>query len=243
MVQLGNRLFPFRRFFYGIPILILLVGSTRLRYPFGSHLWDEIFEMAGFVTALTGIALRFWASGSSLRGVIKKAKTARFHLRSTGIFSAVRHPHFLGDFLIAWGLSIPLVHPVLILLSLTTFGLLSFPILFAREILLLRRYPNAYQQYRAKTPLLLPSLKNWTPNKIRFRWCLALRKEANLLGVIGILFFCIEQFRDRIIEGRWDQNPLWVSLVIPFFIGFVLLSIFDTPGEDFPNVSHGSHFD
>lgn len=234
-VRLGNKIFRFRRLFYGIPLLVLLADSPHLYYPFNSHFYDEVVEISAILIALAGVVFRFWVSGSSRRTVLKKRNRARFYFRNTGAFSILRQPYFAGDFLIVLGLSIPLLRPVLILFSLAIFLLCYLPILFAGETILVNRHRD-YPRYCENVRLFVPSFKHWKPSKARFRWSFALRKEGNISGMVGILFVVIEQFRELIIQGRWDGNPFWLSMLIPFFILFVLWILLDRSLEDLPDI-------
>jgi len=235
-IAIGNRIFRWRRLYYFIPVMILFMTRKNLEYPFGNYFFDEFFEFLSFAVVLLGVGLRFWTSGSTRRFFIKKAW--KFHIRfgTTGAFSLMRNPYFLGDFLIAAGLSFLLFDVPMIVLSLSLFLVLNIPILIARERMLLDAYPSLYQAYCKKVHLIIPSFQFWRKSKSRFRWLLALQKEGNLLGAMGILFFCLEQFREIEINGSWNSNPLWIFIVIPFFVLCLILRAFDPYVSELPDV-------
>jgi len=178
--------------------------------------------------------LRFWTSGSVTRAVIRKQKKIKFRFHDKGIYSVIRQPYFAADFLIVLGLSLPLIHPALILLSLFLFLLLYMPVLFAREMILSHLHPVSYVRYCEAVPFILPSFRHYKPLKTRFRWRAALEKEGNLLAVTGMLLYGIEQFRDFQIQGSFDWNPWWTLFVLPFFFLYLALRTFDRHLEEFP---------
>lgn len=134
------------------------------------------------------------------------------------------------------GLSFLLFDVPLILLSLSVFLASYAPILVAREKMLFEAYPALYRAYSKKVPLWIPSFRSWRKTRSRFRWLVALQKEGNLLGAMGILFFCLEQFREFEIQGSWNSNPLWFSLVLPFFLFCLILRALDPHLRELPDV-------
>lgn len=239
IIKLGNCLFPFRRLFYLIPVVFLLMNRHRLYYPFGSYLADEGFEFISFFFILLGMGIRLYASGSSRRIFVRKNKQLHLRLERKGIFARVRNPHFIGDFFIVLGLSLLLLDPPLVALSLFLFVGISMPILLARENMLLSEFQNRYEDYRNSTPLFLPTFKTSQPkSRKHLRWLMALQKEGNVLGAMGILFFCMEQFREVNIQGSWNHNPLWFAVVVPFLFLCLFVRALDPYLKDLPE-THG----
>ena len=225
--RLGRCLFPWRRLFYGIPVFFLLLDNSQLYYPFSSHFYDEVFEIGALFIVFAGAGLRIWASGTTRRTVKKSGRAPDFNFCSKGPFSLVRNPHFLGDLIIVAGLSFTLMLAVPIIASISLFLLLSLPIQFERENLLMERHGAPYARYCEQTSLILPSFKNWKPHGPRFRWELAFQKESKIAAGIGFVFFFIEQLRELIIDRILDTNIFWM-----FFLVMVsLLSILSVASD------------
>lgn len=235
IIRLGNHLYPGRRLFFFIPAFVLFLNASNLYYPLNSHFYEEVIEGTGFVIVLFGLCLRLWMSGSSRRTVIRKKGVVRQYIRSSGSYRFLRNPYFFADFMIILGLSVPLISPVLFLLSISIFLLLYLPIVFSRETILQQQSPKEYKDYCQKVRLVVPSFKNVEKKWPKFRWLFALSKEGNLLATIGVLYFCMELFREYSIREDWFIHPIWLALVIPFFILCILLRFFDRTMQDFPD--------
>ena len=104
----GDVLFRWRSW---LPLLLLplfLASFPGLGYPGGSHRLDLVWELACFSVAALGIAGRLLTSGTAPRGTsgrnTREQKAAA--LNTTGPYSVVRHPLYLGNYLIGLGLSL-----------------------------------------------------------------------------------------------------------------------------------------
>ncbi|MBN1688408.1 MAG: hypothetical protein JW893_04850 [Candidatus Omnitrophica bacterium] len=224
IIRLGNRLFRWRRWFYLLPVSLMIFYSENLKYLFKSYVYDELFEIASFGVVALGLAIRFWASGSSHRSFVKKEKEWHFHSQTQGVFSIVRNPYFVGEFFILLGLSLPLLSLRLVLLSLFLFLLLYTPIVLSRERMLEDRFKEAYEAYRRKIPLCIPSFRHWEKGRVHFRWDVALEKETNIIVIVSFFCFFIEQYKDIIIKGAWDSQPIWLILMLPAIFLLLLQS-------------------
>lgn len=226
-VNLGNHLFRWRKFFYFIPVVLLVVTGKDARYVFGEYVIEELFEFLSFIVLLSGLSIRFWASGSSGRLFVKKNKRFCVRFGTTGIFSLMRNPFFAGEILIAAGLSLLLFHAGLTALSLLLFIAAYFPIAAAREQMLLSAHPLLYGAYRKKVGWLMPQFSSWRKSKARFRWLVAIQKEGGHILTMTFLFLFLEQFREIEITGSWNSNPLWIVVAAPFVLLFFALRALD----------------
>ena len=104
VVNMGNRLFRWRKFFYFIPVVLLVVTGKDARYLFGKYAVEEFFEFLCFSVLLLGMGVRYWASGLSRRLFVKRDKSLCVRFGTTGTFSLTRNPFFAGEILIVTGL-------------------------------------------------------------------------------------------------------------------------------------------
>lgn len=227
VVSLGNHLFRWRKFFYFIPVLLLVVTAKDARYIFGRYVIEELFELLSFAVLALGLSLRFWASGSSSRVFVKKDKGLCVRFGTAGVFSLTRNPFFAGELLIATGLSLLLFHVGLIILSLLLFISVYLPMAVAREQMLLDAHPLLYGAYRKKVGWLMPTISSWRKSKAKFRWLVAIQKEGGHIVMMTFLFLFLEQFREIEITGNWNSNPLWIVIAAPFVVLFFALRALD----------------
>ena len=77
-------------------------------------------------------------------------------LVTVGCYAGCRHPMFLGYDLAAWGVGLLLASPGMLLISLPVMLLLQVRFLYREEMLLEKRFHQAWRDYRARVPLLVP---------------------------------------------------------------------------------------
>ena len=90
------------------PTLLVWVASVPLAYIFTSNQPFSPLNWVGVVVAACGILLEF-ISDNQLSSFKKKAGAK--DVLSTGVWSMVRHPNYLGEILFWWGLYIMAVNP------------------------------------------------------------------------------------------------------------------------------------
>jgi protein-S-isoprenylcysteine O-methyltransferase Ste14 len=141
-----------------------VIGSDlgqRLRTPLGFLLGAGYLALArpqegalltGAVVAALGLAIRAWAAGHI-------AKNER--LATSGPYSFVRNPLYVGSFLISAGFALA-AHWALILVVLSFFGLIYAPTVAAEERKLATRFAGEWVAYSANVPRFLPRLTPWS---------------------------------------------------------------------------------
>lgn len=127
----------------GLALFVLVIGRAR-----------EGFILAGLVLVLLGQAIRFWAAGS-IDGYRSERVNAKI-LVTWGPFAFVRNPLYLGNGLIGLGWSLisgPHAIPVFLAAFVVLYGFLIIP---HEESFLRKQFGNAYLDYMAGTPRLIP---------------------------------------------------------------------------------------
>jgi protein-S-isoprenylcysteine O-methyltransferase Ste14 len=119
---------------------------------------DGLTVSAGLLLFGTGVALVQKATGDLARfgdGTPAPQAPAR-RLVTTGSYAWCRHPMFLGYDLAAWGVALLLASPGMLLISLPVMLFLQVRFLYREEMLLEKRFHQAWRDYRERVPLLVP---------------------------------------------------------------------------------------
>jgi len=151
---------------------------AKLRVPFGFLLAISLVWMArptaesltlGIPISLAGLALRAWAAG-----YLAKNES----LAMAGPYSYLRNPLYAGTLMVATGLVIASLRWELALLYTAVFWLVYLPVIELEEQHLASLFPQ-YEEYRRRTPLLIPVDRTPpTGQKVTlFRWDLYMRNE------------------------------------------------------------------
>jgi len=187
----GNWLFRRRSYLPLLLLAILVPAVVRFQYP-GEQREDLRWEFFCLAVSLSGLAIRVLAvthaaPSTSGRGT---AEPIADTLNTAGVYSVVRHPLYLGNYLLWLGVTLlPGVWWCPVICSLA-FWLYYERIAFAEEEFLHRRFGDVWESWAARTPAFLPALHRWRWPERRFSWRHVLRREYSaLFGLVASFAF------------------------------------------------------
>jgi protein-S-isoprenylcysteine O-methyltransferase Ste14 len=215
----GSWLFRHRSFlaFAGLPLIAAgLASSTFLG---GDRVVDRFWNAACFVVSFSGFALRVYAIGHAPKGTSGRNTRSQVaeSLNTTGIYSVIRHPLYLGNCVMALGM-VMIFHTWWIVALGMCFSLLLYErIAYAEEAFLRKRFGETFDRWAEVTPAVIPRLRLWKPSVLPFSWRTALRREytgffnittAFALVVIASDFVAAHRPWREIVDGEWP----WIGL-------------------------------
>ena len=169
--------------------------------------WDGLCV----AVALSGLAVRVGAVGFVPKDTSQRnsARPQAEALNTTGLYSIVRHPLYLGNYLMWLGVALfPRAWWSPVIVSLV-FWLYYERIMFAEEEYLRRRFDGEYAAWASATPAFLPRLSGWRPPAERFSLLTVLRREhSGLLALIASLT-ALQVVRAHASTGRLMLDPVW----------------------------------
>jgi protein-S-isoprenylcysteine O-methyltransferase Ste14 len=197
-----------------LPLLLLpvfLASFSGLGYPYGSHRLDLLWELGCFAVSGLGIALRLLTAGTAPRGTsgrnTRGQKAAM--LNTTGSYSLVRHPLYVGNSLIGLGMSLftrTWFLPVIVSLA----ALLYYERIAAHEEQFLEaRFGDAFRRWAARVPAAVPHPGSWEPAAVPFSWSRALDREFYAIGQITVTFFVLDVVEDWSVHHVVALDPVW----------------------------------
>lgn len=225
----GNWLFRHRS---KLPLIILLIGTILyLRteaYP-GTFFLEETpyeiyYERVCLLICLFGLAIRVYTVGhtpANTSGRNTKEQLAD-SLNTTGIYSLVRHPLYLGNFFMWLGVALLTGNLWFVIAFCLSYWIYYERIMFAEEQFLRKKFGDTYLQWAEKVPAFIPSLKfkNFVPPGFPFCWKKVLKKEKNGLAAV-FLVFAFFNVSGELIEGETDFD--YVLLVLCLLTGVLYL--------------------
>ena len=173
--KLGNFFFKIRSF-TPIPFIIALLyfaNPTRLSVPIGIL----------FITI--GELLRIWAVGYAGGTTRATALGAARDLVTTGPYSYVRNPLYLGNLLLSIGVTLFTNIYWLIPVLIIGYFIQYMPIIAVEETYLLESCGQVYVEYQAEVSRFLPNFRPYTcPSTHDFSWERAFKSERRTLTAI-----------------------------------------------------------
>lgn len=104
----GNWLFRWRSYLPLIVIGIFLLSLREYEYPGRSEQLDHIWEAICLIISFVGLGIRFFTIGHTPKGTSGRntKKQVAETLNTTGIYSIVRNPLYLGNFFMGLGIAL-----------------------------------------------------------------------------------------------------------------------------------------
>jgi len=210
MTDTGAWLFRWRSF---LPLLLvlfylLLVPQHVLPDRVGSL--GDGWKLLCLVITLLGLGIRdftigFTPAGTSGRNTkVQKANS----LNTTGIYSVVRHPLYLGNFFMWMGVVMVTGHSWFVLLTALVFWLYYERIILAEERFLSERFGDVFRNWASRTPAFIPRLSGYVSPSLPFSFRTVLRREYNGMFAVFMLMFVIETAGVFSVGGSLRIDPL-----------------------------------
>jgi len=205
----GNFLFRHRG---EIPIVLFMAAVPVIYFTDISYLkgniQDYITYFAIFLSILgfvvRAIAIATTPKGTSGRNT-KEGQVAE-SLNTTGIYSTVRHPLYLGNYFMWIGIVMFTFNWSFVIIVTLAFWLYYERIMFAEERFLERKFGDAYMDWANRTAAFIPCLKKFKKNVVPFSMVSVLRREYSgvLATVVGFVF--IDDLRRYFTFGSFETE-------------------------------------
>lgn len=207
----GSWLFRWRSY---LPFVFLpLIVTAVLRYPAieSNPNLHFVWSIVSFGVSSVGLFVRCHTVGHAADGTSgRNTKTqVAESLNTSGLYSVVRHPLYLGNFLIALGIVMHSAAPWLVAIFAMAFALYYERIMFTEEAFLRQKFGSMFIAWSNQTPAFVPKLRHWKAADLPFDLPKVIRAESAAVAVIAVSFPALEfamhhtQASDVGIENSW----------------------------------------
>lgn len=213
----GNWLFRWRSYLPLLLIVLFLLALKDINYSDDSRLW-EIFCLfvSLFGLAIRAITIGYVPKGTSGRNT--KGQKAGV-LNTTGMYSIVRHPLYLGNYVIWLGISLfPRLWWFTVIVTLI-FWLYYERIMMAEEDFLLEKFGDSFSQWADKTPAFLPKWQKWVKPELSFSLKNAIKREYGGFFAVIATFTSLAMLSEIFINHRFTLDRMWIII---FSIGLAI---------------------
>lgn len=208
----GNWLFRYRGI---LPLFIL--AMTLLTYL--DELSDgEIAANHGtgdlmlLSVSILGLMIRVFTIGYAAQGTSgRNTATQRADtLNTKGIYSVVRHPLYLGNFLMWLGLCLLTREIPFILFFTALYWLYYERIMLAEEEYLREKFGTEYEEWAAVTPPFIPKLRMPDMGELKFDWKKVIRNEKSGILALAAVFAFMEISGDVFMMHQFVVHLFWL---------------------------------
>jgi len=225
----GNWLFRWRSYLplLMIPLFIIaLMEATDPRYAFG-YPGDQIFTVCCILLSFLGLFIRALTIGFTPKGTsggnTKQQKASV--LNNTGMYSIVRHPLYLGNFIIFLGIILFVKVWWFVVISALLFWLYYERIMYREEEYLREKFGESFLEWAAKTPAFIPLFKNWQSTNQNFSIKRTVYREYIGFFEIIVCFTFLEIMKNVLITGEFVSHRGWTIFFTTGLILFVIVRI------------------
>lgn len=195
----GNWLFRYRGV---LPLIILVAGLVFFGFNvyFDGYYYSKVasswpwYVLLSLAVCIFGQVIRiltvgFTPAGTSGRNIHGQLAE---ELNSTGIYSTVRHPLYVGNFFMWLGVAMLTCSIGFILIFCLAYWIYYERIMYAEEQFLTRKFGDKYTQWASRTPAFIVSFKNYVRPALPFSWKKILSKEKNGLLYMFLTFMVFD---------------------------------------------------
>lgn len=207
----GDWLFQNRSF---VPLLLIPVLISALIGPPHSHRITLITDSLGCLLAALGLLIRavvvgFIPPGTSGRNMRTQRAAV---LNTTGLYSLVRHPLYVGNFFVAIGWCLASASGWMVVVTALLFILYYERIALREEAFLRSKFGDDFTAWTNRVPACLPRSWRWTPSDRVFDWGMTIRREYQTVCLIVAGFVTVHLLRAALIPGDTTSPTLWVAV-------------------------------
>ncbi|GGG44680.1 methyltransferase family protein [Bizionia arctica] len=209
----GDFLFKNRSY---LPLIILVIGllvfiNTEYYEIETPDTWfSESFEYICLAVSLLGLCIRVITvarTPKNTSGRNTKDGQLAEELNTTGIYSVVRHPLYLGNFFMWLGVAMLTENAWFSIAFIFFYAFYYERIMYAEENFLRTKFGSSYLNWAEKVPAFIPSFKNYEKPKYPFSIKKVLKKEKNGLVAVFLLFWIFDMVGDFVEEKTIYFEP------------------------------------
>ncbi len=224
----GNWLFRWRSYLPLLLIFLFALALPRFSYPLGSQSFFNGWSIFCLFVSFTGLAVRILTIGFTPRNTSGRNTSAQVAdlLNTTGMYSFVRNPLYLGNFIIGFGISLLLAVWWVPVIYTLLFALYYERIIFAEEMFLRDKFGQTYLDWATGTPAMIPKFNGWRSPGVQFSFLNIIKREyhglyAIIVTMVVVLISAAIAAGDGFhLSGQW-KRIFWIGTAIYIIVRII----------------------
>jgi len=224
----GNWLFRWRSYLPLVVISIFLLALLEHECLAGNAALDNQWKMLCLIISFLGLGIRIATIGHTPAGTSgRNTKTQVAEtINTTGMYSIVRNPLYLGNFFMGLGLALFAHLWWLALIYILIFWLYYERIIFAEESYLRKKFGRQYLEWANKTPAFIPNINQYQKASLPFSFKNVLRREYNGFFAVVVTMFLLKVVSEIFHDNAFHIETSWIVVIsLSFMLWTVLRSL------------------
>ncbi|MGE5349753.1 MAG: methyltransferase family protein [Actinomycetota bacterium] len=202
-----------------VAVYILVIANRNVIY------FNYTWEIACILVSVAGELLRSYTVGyvprnTSGRNVIEQMAD---ELNTKGIYSVVRNPLYIGNFLMWLGPVMFLRSVWWVFVFVLAYWLYYERIIFAEEQYLRRKFGEAYDTWAFRVKAVIPSFRRYVRADLPFSFRNVLKREHNSIANLFVVFALLDLLRNISVTGRFYLEPMYITLFVAALIFWAIV--------------------
>lgn len=225
----NNWLFKYRSY---LPLIVLIIGAVLYArteiYPetfiIEGTPYEIYYETIALIVGLIGLSIRVYTVGHTPQNTSGRNTDQQIAdtLNTTGMYSILRHPLYLGNFLM-WFAPAMLTGNFWFLIAFVLFYWVYYErIMYAEEQFLRGKFGEEYLSWSKNVPAFVPNFKNFQKSNLSFSWKKVFKKEKNGLFAL-FLIFCVFDVSGELIQNTTNYNYFVLGMTALTGFSYIIL--------------------
>ena len=224
----GTWLFRYRG---TIPLIVLVVGvyvfiQSRMEWCpwFPTYIWTgSAYTYFCLLVSLLGLAVRVMTVGYTPANTSGRNVTGQVAdtLNTTGLYSVVRNPLYLGNFLMWLGIGLLTADLWFIVAFVLFYWIYYERIIYTEEQYLTQKFGQVYTDWADRTPCFIPRMHGYVKPSLPFSWKKVFKKEKNGLLALFLVFTAFDLLGVWLFDER-PEIPVWIVTAFSVILYCVL---------------------
>jgi protein-S-isoprenylcysteine O-methyltransferase Ste14 len=177
------------------PLVVAALLDPQYSHPFFGGFSGGLWKTICILVSFAGLGVRCFVAGYVPLGTSGRntERQVANSLNTKGMYSLVRNPLYLGNFLIILGLLLFIQVGWFTLAGIAVFWIFYERIIFTEEEFLRQKFGTTFVEWSLKTPVFIPRFSGWQKPELPYAWKTVLRREhstqfgmVSALAVLGI---------------------------------------------------------
>jgi protein-S-isoprenylcysteine O-methyltransferase Ste14 len=204
-----------RRSWLPITVIALAIGYIFVANR-SAIFFNSVYEIIFVAVSVLGEIIRSYTVGyvpknTSGRNVMDQLAD---ELNTTGVYSIVRNPLYIGNFFMWLGPVLFLRSVWCLIIFVLAYWLYYERIIFAEEQFLRRKFGEVYDSWTYKVNAIFPTFKNYVRSELEFSFRNVLKREYNSITNMFLVFTVLDMTRNLAITGKIYVEPLYISMAV-----------------------------
>lgn len=215
MAAQGKWMFRWRSY---LPLLFLPIVVTAVLAT--DHPQSRRWELACLAISFAGILLRCLSVGTvpartSGRNTLEQVAD---ELNTTGMYSVVRHPLYLANYVVAIGFCLTSYNAWLVIAFSLSFWLYYERIAITEESFLDDKFDDAFRDWAKTTPAFIPDFRLWQTPQLTFSPRTVIRREYSTLMLATSVHFGLHTLHLK----TNSVDPIWIAMILTTLAAYLI---------------------